>query len=159
MGASQVDRFGNQNIACIGPWEKPKAQLIGVRGAPGNTASHVTSYWVPNHSPRVFVEHVDFVSGVGYDRAAAAGPHIAERHALRWVVTNLAVLDFESSDHAMRLRSVHPGVTVEQVQEATGFLLVIPSSVPETRQPTADELHWIRNVIDPKGLRKTELKA
>ena len=74
MGATQVDRFGNQNIACIGPWAKPKAQLLGVRGAPGNTVNHPTSYWVPQHSPRVFVEQVDCVSGVGYDRAAAAGP-------------------------------------------------------------------------------------
>ncbi len=78
MGATQIDRFGNQNIACIGPWAKPKAQLLGVRGAPGNTVNHPTSYWVPQHGPRVFVEQVDCVSGVGYDRAAAAGP-IGER--------------------------------------------------------------------------------
>ena len=50
MGATQIDRFGNQNIACIGPWAKPKAQLLGVRGAPGNTVNHPTSYWVPVHS-------------------------------------------------------------------------------------------------------------
>ena len=55
MGASQIDRFGNQNIACIGPFEKPKAQLLGMRGAPGNTINHPTSYWVPNHRPKVFV--------------------------------------------------------------------------------------------------------
>ena len=55
MGATQIDRFGNQNIACIGPWAKPKAQLLGVRGAPGNTVNNPTSYWVPQHSTRVFV--------------------------------------------------------------------------------------------------------
>ena len=70
MGASQIDRFGNQNFACIGPYEKPKAQLLGMRGAPGNTLSHTTSYWVPTHGLKVFVEKVDVVSGVGYDRAA-----------------------------------------------------------------------------------------
>src|SRR5258708_774115 len=48
MGASQIDRYGNQNIASIGPWERPKVQLLGVRGAPGNTANHATSYWIPN---------------------------------------------------------------------------------------------------------------
>ena len=74
MGATQIDRYGNQNIACIGDFEKPKAQLLGMRGAPGNTINHPTSYWVPNHSPKVFVEKVDVVSGgLGYDRAAALG--------------------------------------------------------------------------------------
>src|SRR5919108_2924019 len=66
MGASQLDRFGNQNISCIGDWHAPKVQLLGVRGAPGNTVNHATSYWVPNHSTRVFVERVDFVSAAAY---------------------------------------------------------------------------------------------
>src|SRR5690242_13249163 len=74
MGASQIDRHGNQNIAQIGPFEKPKSQLLGVRGAPGNTINHRTSYWIPAHSPRTFATAVDFVSGVGYDRARALGP-------------------------------------------------------------------------------------
>ena len=65
MGASQLDRYGNQNISCIGDWARPKSQLLGVRGAPGNTINHPTSYWVPRHSPRVFVERVDMVSGIG----------------------------------------------------------------------------------------------
>src|ERR1700676_1347907 len=70
MGAAQIDRYGNQNISCIGDWARPKAQLLGVRGAPGNTINHPTSYWVPRHSRRVFVPAVDMVSGIGYDRAA-----------------------------------------------------------------------------------------
>ena len=54
MGAAQIDRYGNQNISCIGDWKRPKAQLLGVRGAPGNTVNHPVSYWIPRHSPRVF---------------------------------------------------------------------------------------------------------
>src|SRR3712207_1583408 len=77
MGASQIDRYGNQNISAIGDWHKPSVQLLGSRGAPGNTVNHATSYWVPNHSPRVFTAKVDFASGVGYDRAAAAGAEAA----------------------------------------------------------------------------------
>ena len=73
MMASQIDRTGNQNISAIGEWGRPKAQLVGVRGAPGNTVNHSTSYWVPNHSTRSFVDQVDVVSGVGYARAAEAG--------------------------------------------------------------------------------------
>jgi len=157
MGASQVDRFGNQNIACIGPWERPKAQLLGMRGAPGNTVNHPTSYWVPQHTKRVFVERVDCVSGVGYDRAAAAGPSATRFHEIRVVVTNLAVLDFQTPDHAMRLRSVHPDVTVNDVVANTGFPLAIPDDVPTTRPPTVEDLRLIRDVIDPQQLRDTEV--
>jgi len=153
MGATQVDRFGNQNIACIGPWEKPKAMLLGVRGGPGNTVNHTTSYWVPNHSPRVFVEKVDFVSGVGYDRVPAS----AAVHEIRVVVSNLGVFDFDTPDHRMRLASVHPGVSVDDVVAATGFELAIDSDVPTTREPTADELALIRDVIDPASAREKEV--
>ena len=155
MGATQVDRFGNQNIACIGPWEKPKAMLLGVRGGPGNTVNHPTSYWVPNHSSRVFVEKVDFVSGVGYDRV----PPSAAVHEIRVVVSNLGVFDFDTPDHSMRLRSGHPGVTVAAVREATGFPLVADGDVTETRAPTDDELRLIREVIDPQSLRDAEVKS
>jgi acyl CoA:acetate/3-ketoacid CoA transferase beta subunit len=157
MGATQVDRFGNQNIACIGPWEKPKAQLLGVRGAPGNTVNNPTSYWVPAHSARVFVDAVDCVSGVGYDRAAAAGPSASEFHEIRRVISNLGVFDFETDDHAMRVRSVHPGVTLDEISAATSFPLVVPDDVPETRTPTDEDLRLLREVLDPQSLRDAEL--
>jgi acyl CoA:acetate/3-ketoacid CoA transferase beta subunit len=159
MGASQIDRFGNQNIACIGPWERPKVQLLGVRGAPGNTVCHPTSYWIPNHNPRVFVEQVDVVSGVGYQRAAAAGAWVAAHHEIRRVITNLGVFDFETPDHAMRVRSVHPGVTVDEVVAATGFALVVPDDVPESRLPSEAELALLRDVLDPGGQRNAEFKG
>jgi acyl CoA:acetate/3-ketoacid CoA transferase beta subunit len=110
MGATQIDRFGNQNIACIGDHAKPKAMLLGMRGAPGNTINHPTSYWVPNHSKRSFVENVDVVSGIGYDRAKALGPVASRFHEIRRVVSNFGVFDFETPDHAMRLVSVHPEI-------------------------------------------------
>jgi acyl CoA:acetate/3-ketoacid CoA transferase beta subunit len=157
MGASQLDRFGNQNISCIGDWSRPRAQLLGVRGAPGNTINHPTSYWVPRHSPRVFVPAVDMVSGVGYDRAAALGRTAARFHHLRVVVTNLAVLDFQTPDHSMRLRSVHPGVSVPEVIEATGFPLIIPDGTAVTRHPTTAELALIRDRLDPAGQRDREV--
>ena len=157
MGASQLDRFGNQNISCIGDWARPKAQLLGVRGGPGNTINHPVSYWVPRHSPRVFVPAVDMVSGVGYDRAASLTPKQARFHQLRVVVTNLAVLDFQTPDHGMRLRSVHPGVTVDEVIEATGFPLVIPADVARTREPSPAELALVRDQLDPDTSRDREV--
>jgi len=150
MGASQIDRYGNQNMSVIGDWARPKSQLLGSRGAPGNTRVNTTSYWVPKHSPRVFVPSVDFVSGVGWDRGA---------HEIRVVVTNLGVFDFATSDHRMRLRSLHPGVTVDEVVAATGFDLEIPAAAPESRQPTDEELRLIREVIDPRGLRDREVPS
>jgi len=154
MGASQIDRYGNQNISCIGDWAKPKRQLLGVRGAPVNTLNNPTSYWVPRHSRRVFVERVDMVCGVGYDHAAGARHHRIPR-----VVSDLGVFDFATPDHAMRLASLHPGVSVEQVREATGFDLVIPDEVPYTREPTAAELRLIREVLDPGSARAREVAA
>jgi acyl CoA:acetate/3-ketoacid CoA transferase beta subunit len=157
MGASQLDQFGNQNISCIGDWARPKVQLLGVRGAPGNTVNHPVSYWVPRHTRRVLVDQVDMVSGVGYDRAAGLGGRAARFHELRRVVTNLAVLDFAGQDHSMRLRSVHRGVSVSDVAEATGFLLAAPYQVPQTRLPSAAELALIREHLDPESRRDQEL--
>jgi glutaconate CoA-transferase, subunit B len=72
------------------------------------------------------------------------------------VITDLCVMDFEPRSKRMRLRSVHPGVTVEQVIEATGFELVIDGEVPETEPPTAEEVRLIREEIDPAGARRRE---
>lgn len=156
MGPVQMDRHGNANIAWIGDDQRhPRVQLLGFRGAPGNTVNHATSYWVPNHSARVFVEAVDVVVGVGYDRAAVLGGQ-ARDHRIPAVVTNLGVLDFETDESVMRLRSVHPGVSVEEVVEATGFELVIPDEVGETRAPTDGELRLL-DEIDPRGMRFEEV--
>ncbi|MCT7354387.1 CoA-transferase [Streptomyces sp. 15-116A] len=154
MGASQLDRYGNQNISCIGDWARPRRQLLGMRGAPVNTLNNPTSYWVPRHSRRVFVERVDVVCGVGYGRAGGA-----RYHHLHRVVTDLAVLDFATPDRSLRLASLHPGVTAKEVQEATGFTLTVPDKVPYTREPTGRELELIRTVIDPRGARTREVPA
>ena len=141
----QIDRAGNMNLSSIGPHDHPKVQVIGCRGAPGNTVNHATSYWVPRHSERVFVEKVDFISGVGVDGGGLP----------RFVITNLCVFDFEPGH--MRLRSLHPGVSVDDVVANTGFEVDIPSDVQRTRDPTADELRLIREELDPNERRKTEV--
>ena len=157
MTPSQIDTFGNANISAIGSHAQPKAQLLGVRGAPGNTVSHPTSYWVPRHATRVFTPQVDMVSGVGYDNAAKAGPAATRYQELRRVVSNLASIDWDPGSHRLRLLSVHPEVSVDEVVQATGFDLVIPEHVPVTREPTAEELRLIREVIDPGGARYREV--
>jgi len=156
MGASQIDASGNQNLAAIGDWRRPKAQLLGLRGAPGNLVNHTTSYWVPSHSTRSFVQTVDVVSGPGYDRVAGLSAAIRANHEVRRVVSNLGVFDFDNDERLMQIVSVHPGVTVDQVLAATGFEMLVGSSVDETRMPTDDELRLIRDVLDPRGLRRAE---
>jgi hypothetical protein len=94
---------------------------------------------------------------VGYDRAGELGEREGRFHELGRVVTNLCVLDFETPDHSMRLRSVHPGVTVDDVVAATGFELARNGDVPESRLPTDDELRWIREVIDLNALGEEEV--
>ncbi|MGW3349009.1 CoA-transferase subunit beta [Nonomuraea rubra] len=150
LGASQIDRYGNTNISCIGDWARPRAQLLGVRGAPGNTRCDPTSYWIPRHSTRTFVPEVDMVSGLGTNRGA---------FELRRVVTDLAVLDFATADGSMRLVSVHPGVSVDDVVAATGFELTdIPGNVGQTREPTGEELR-VLDRLDPGRLRDREVAA
>jgi hypothetical protein len=101
---------------------------------------------------------VDRVCGVGYDSAATAGPEAQRFHDLRRVVTDLAVLDFDSPDRAIRVVSLHPGVAPRDVQAATGFPLATGDDLPATRQPSDEELHLIRKVIDPGGARDREVR-
>lgn len=148
MGASQLDAHGNQNISAIGPHARPTTMLIGARGAPGNTIHHATSYWVGRHNARVFVPRVDFVCGVGTDHGAAD---------LRGVVTNLGVFDYRGPGGTMRLVSLHPGVTWDDVVAATGFEIARAAEIPVTRSPTDAELALIRDVLDPKSTRDSDV--
>jgi acyl CoA:acetate/3-ketoacid CoA transferase beta subunit len=158
MGANQIDKYGNQNLSAFGPLQHPTRQMFGVRGAPGNTVNHATSYWVGNHSPRVFCDAVDVVSGIGYDKVDADNP--AFRFVdVRRVVSNLGVFDFGGPDHRMRALSLHPGVGAEDVAAATSFEVHGLSEAEETRTPTDDELRLIRDVIDPKSWRDREVRV
>lgn len=154
----QIDRFGQTNISFIGDPARPKVQLLGVRGFPGNTIHHPNSAFVPNHGPRSFVEKVDMVSGVGYDPSRFAAGVRTDFIDLRLVVSNLAVLDFGGPERTMRLRSVHPGCTLEEVEQQTGFPLAVADDLHETPPPTAEQLRLIREVLDPHDLRAGALR-
>lgn len=155
---TQIDRFGAINISFIGDPAKPKVQLLGARGIPGNTINHPCSFFVPNHSTRTFVERVDMASGVGYDPARWAAGVRRDFMELRLVVSNLAVLDFGGPDHAMRLRSTHPGVSVDEVRKQTAFELFVAEDVHETPAPTAEQRAIIA-ALDPHGQRAGAVKG
>ncbi|MFH5206922.1 CoA-transferase subunit beta [Antrihabitans spumae] len=158
MGANQIDRYGNQNLSAFGPLQHPTRQMFGVRGAPGNTINHATSYWVPKHSARVFVDKVDVVSGVGYDAIDPDNPAYKYLNVHR-VVSNLGVFDFGGPNHAMRAVTLHPGVSPDDVVANTTFEIVELAAAGTTRLPNADELQLIREVIDPRGFRNKEVAA
>jgi acyl CoA:acetate/3-ketoacid CoA transferase beta subunit len=114
---------------------------------------------VPKHSARVVVEQVDIVSGVGRARAEAAGPAATRFHDVHRLVTDLGVFDFGGPGHTLRFVSVHPGVTVEDVREASGCEIHADGDVPQTRTPTDAELTLIRELLDPSSLREREVPA
>ena len=155
---TQIDRFGQINLSQLGGTHRqPKTQMLGVRGFPGNTIYHPNSFFFPAHSARVFVAgEVDMVSGVGYNpaRRIAGGNYAAVD--LRRIVTNLCVMDFGGPDKAVRVISLHPGVSFDQVQEATGFAL-IDAAAGETALPDGEALEIIA-ALDPHNLRAGVIK-
>jgi glutaconate CoA-transferase subunit B len=159
VGPTQIDRWGQANISMVGSdYARPKSMMLGVRGFPGNSINHANSFFVPNHSAKVFVAgEVDMVASAGYNPARLArGWCLEETTDIRLVLTNLCVMDFGGPEHQMRLRSVHPGVTPQQVQDATGFALHIPAEVPVTADPTSEQMALLAR-LDPHHLRATAL--
>ena len=160
VGPTQVDRYGQGNISMIGPdHRKPRVQMLGVRGFPGNSINHANSFFVPNHGTKVFVEgEVDMVASVGYNPARLARGWRLDDIDIRLIVTNLCVMDFGGPARQVRLCSLHAGVTAGQVQQATGFPLHVPSVVPTTPAPSAGQLELLAR-LDPHGLRASALGA
>jgi glutaconate CoA-transferase subunit B len=155
---TQLDRFGQINLSYMGgTYQQPKTQMLGVRGFPGNTIYHTNSFFFPAHSARVFVPgEVDMISGVGYNPAKRVPGGNYSGVDLRVIVTNLCVMDFGGKDNAIRVVSLHPGVTFEEVQEATGFPLE-KGDLIETPMPTAEALEIIAQ-LDPHNIRASAIK-
>lgn len=152
ISGAQIDPYGNLNSVVIGDHDRPKVRLTGPIAQADHAAYARRTYPILPHDKRVFVEKVDFISAVGY----GDGPGYREKYGLKGggpgkVITTRAVLGFDPDTKRMRLESVHPGVTVEEVVENTGFELIIPPNVPETTPPTEEDLRLIRTQIDPHG--------
>ena len=158
IGPTQIDRYGQTNLSIVGDYAKPKSAMLGVRGLPGNSINHPNSFFVPNHSTRVFVRgEVDMVSGVGYNTVRWPAGAKANFVDLRWIITDLCIMDFGGDDHMCRVRSLHPGVKFDEVKAATGFELALAEDCTVTPAPTAAQLDIIRK-LDPHNLRATVIK-
>jgi glutaconate CoA-transferase subunit B len=147
VGAAQIDRYGNVNTTLIGDPAHPKVRLPGSGGANDIVSSCREVFVMTRHEPRRFVERVDFVTSPGWldggDSRERAGLTKSRPAA---VITDLAVLDYEPESKRMRLAALQPGVSTEEVVQATGFELVLPREVRELAPPRADELSALRRL-------------
>lgn len=151
---AQVDAHGNVNNTVIGPYETPRVRLPGGGGMSdlGPLAANVL-LWSTTHDRRTFVERLDFRTSLGWGDGGDHRERLGLPGGPRVCVTNLAVLDFHPVSRRMVVRTVHPGVTVEDVTAATGFALVPGPEVGVTPIPSADEVALIRR-LDPTGMRE-----
>ena len=145
LGAAQIDRFANLNSTVIGDYETPKVRLPGGGGAPEIAASCDETLVIMRHSPRAFVEQLDFRTTVGY----GDGPGSRERLGFRGrgvtaVITDLGVLEPSPESCELTLTHVHPGVEVDQVVAATGWALRVADGVDVSAAPSEQELRALR---------------
>lgn len=149
-GGLQIDAYGNCNLICVGKWARPKLRGPGTVGLPFLPTVRRSVMYTMAHNPRTLVERVDFVSGPGHP--ATPDQHRPYRQeGPSMLVTPLGTLDFDPVTRRMRLATVHPAISVEQVVASTGFTLHIPNAVPETPAPTETELTQLRR-LDPSGV-------
>ncbi len=155
LGAAQLDVFGNINTTVIGNHDLPKTRLPGSGGANdiGSLANRLVII-VGNQSKRTFVNKLDFLTTPGY----LDGPGARERAGLPRntgpyrVITQLAVYGFDDNSKKLKLISLHPGVTVEEVQDNSSFDIIIPDKVGTSYTPTAEDLRILREELDPAGM-------
>ena len=148
LGAAQIDRFGNINTTVVGDYAKPKVRLPGSGGACEIAINAHKVFVIMRQSTRSFVDQIDFRTSPGRsaDRTGwiGVGPEV--------VVTDLGVYRFDDATGEMYLASIHPGVSLDQVREATGWELKVADDLPATDPPTDEELRLIREDLDPEGV-------
>ncbi len=149
LGGAQIDRYGNINATVIGEYEHPKVRLPGSGGSMEIAAWANRCYIITPHQKRRFPEKVDFATSAGFlngrTQREAVGVCGGGPQA---VVTNLGILT-PDADGEMMLTSLHPGVTVEQVQANTGWPLKVAADLQVTQAPTEEELRILREELDP----------
>jgi glutaconate CoA-transferase subunit B len=152
VGAAQIDEYGNINTTYIGTFEKPTVRLPGSGGGNDIISSAKRIIVIMTHEKRKMVKKLDYLTSPGF----LDGPGAREKAGLlgggpSLVVTNLCQMDFDPKTKRMRLATIHPGVSTQQVMENSGFDLIVPKNVPTTELPAPEELRLLR-AIDPNGI-------
>ena len=147
LGGAQIDRFANINTTVIGSYDDPKVRLPGGGGAPEIASSCFEVLITATHSPRTFVESVDFVTSLGHGRAAGDRERIGLTTAgPTLVITDLCQMAPDPRSHELIVTSLHPGVTREQVQEMTGWEVAFADDLQTTAPPDHEELSVLREL-------------
>jgi len=154
LGAAQIDMYGNINSTQIGlDHDHPQVRFPGSGGANDfGSLCWETLLIMRPHDAKKFVPKVDFITTPGYltgpgaREAAGLPPNTGPTH----VITDLGVLGFDAETKWMKIEKTHPGISIAQIQENTGFELLIPDDICETEEPTPEELQLLREVIDPE---------
>lgn len=151
LGAAQIDAYGNINTTVIGPYDRPKARLPGSGGANDAGSLCWRTIIIMQQDARRFVKKLDFLTTPGY----LDGPGGRERAGLPEgtgpyrVVTQLGVMGFDEATKRMKVISLHPGVSVEDMKANSSFDLIIPPTPEVTEPPTPEEIRILREEIDP----------
>jgi glutaconate CoA-transferase subunit B len=149
IGGAQIDRFGNVNTTVLGPYEMPKLRLPGSGGANDIVSLCRRIILVTMHERRRFVPRVDFVTSPGYlDGGGSRRQAGLIFGGLKRLITDLGIFGFDEQTRAMALESLHPGATMDEIRDRTGFEVIVPDLVPLTEPPTPAELAVVRD-IDP----------
>jgi glutaconate CoA-transferase subunit B len=156
MNGIQIDKYGNINLFGVGK-DFNKLDFRGPGGFGTATAgTYVDRYYLyaTRHNQRIFVDHCNYITCFGWGKG---GSDARSKLGLPGggpvgCLTPLGFMDFDEETKKMRLKSLHPGVAVDQVISNTGFKLIIPQRIPETEPPTEEEISMLRTRIDPEGL-------
>jgi len=151
LGGAQIDPFGNLNSVVIGNHDHPKVRLPGSGGGNDVGSFCWKTIAIMQHDSRRFIDKVDFLTTPGY----LTGPGAREVAGLppgtgpAYVVSTMALMDFDPDSYRMRLKALYPDVTVEDVIANTSFELVMPTNLDAIQAPSTDELRLLREEIDP----------
>lgn len=159
-GAIQVGKRGNLNMLAVGDYKKPKVRGPGSVGLSLAAAFKRFYIYLTHHDPRILVEKVDHISGPGFwDGTPERDKYVQPGATGPWLcVAPLAVFDFDRQRREMRLKTVHPGVTVDQVLAQTGFRPLLPEKVGTTEPPREEEMRLLRDVIDREGVLRALIR-
>jgi glutaconate CoA-transferase subunit B len=151
VGGIQIDKYGSSNMVCVGDYDKQTVRGVGTVGLCFGVSFNSLYFYTMHHNRKIFVDTVDFISSPGFtaDRARYVSPKATGPRA---VFSPLGVFDFCPKAGTMRIKSLHPGVALDDVQSKTGFDLIVPEVIEETLPPTSDELTLLREQIDPDGI-------
>ena len=148
LGGAQIDMYGNLNATCVGDYAKPKKRFPGSGGANPIASCAKRVLIIIRHEKRRFLERVEYITSPGHlqggDSRRAAGLRGGGPDR---VITDLGIMDFEPVSKRMRVISLHPGITREKIQEATGFPLLFAPEVAVTPPPSPEELNILRTKI------------